>query len=130
MKQIPSELSALYHAHLNNKAIPKRAHFYYRKWLRYYLNFCLKYSYQQLNKESLTYFIKKLKEKRLYLDIKMENYQRKRGVKVNGDKGKRGPGEILLRSCSTCRRVSETMSQVRDYLGFPEIIKLLAKLVV
>ncbi len=64
MKQIPSELSVLYDTHLNNKAIPKRAHFYYRKWLRYYLDFCLKYRYQNLNKKSLANFIKKLKEKR------------------------------------------------------------------
>ena len=64
MKHIPSDIRVLYDAHLNNKAIPKTAHFYYKKWLRYYLDFCAKYRYQQLKKKSLTYFIKKLKEKK------------------------------------------------------------------
>jgi len=64
MKHIPADIRELYDAHLNNKAIPKPAHFLYKKWLRYYLDFCAKYHYQHLNKESLNYFIKKLKEKK------------------------------------------------------------------
>ncbi|MEW6163331.1 MAG: integron integrase [Nitrospirota bacterium] len=35
----------------------------YRKWLRYYLDFCSKYHFGHLNKESLPQFIKKLHEK-------------------------------------------------------------------
>ena len=64
MKQIPPKISALYDGHLNNKAIPKREHFNYRKWLRYYLDFCLKYNHNQLNKNTLNLFIEKLKEKK------------------------------------------------------------------
>ena len=64
MKQIPSEISALYDKHLNDKAIPKKDYFYYRKWLRYYLDFCFKYSHNKTNKESLNLFIGKLKEKK------------------------------------------------------------------
>jgi len=33
MKQIPPQIGALYDKHLNNKAIPKKEYFYYRKWL-------------------------------------------------------------------------------------------------
>ena len=64
MKQIPPKISILYDRHMNNKAIQKKDLFNYRKWLRYYLDFCLKYKHNQLNKNSLDLFIEKLKEKR------------------------------------------------------------------
>ena len=64
MKQIPPKISTLYDGHLNNKAIPKKEHFNYRKWLRYYLDFCLKYNHDPLRKETLKSFIEKLQEKR------------------------------------------------------------------
>ena len=53
MKQIPSHIKILYDAHLKNKAISKRAHSHYRKWLRYYLDFCDKYHLNELKKENL-----------------------------------------------------------------------------
>ncbi|MFC1532028.1 hypothetical protein ACFL7M_01500 [Thermodesulfobacteriota bacterium] len=62
MKQIPSEIRALYDRHLKNKTIQKKDYFSYRKWLRYYFDFCVRYRHNQLNKESLKYFIAKLKE--------------------------------------------------------------------
>ena len=64
MKQIPPKISTLYNGHLNIKAIPKKENFNYRKWLRYYLDFCFKYNNNQLNKNSLNLFIEKLKEKK------------------------------------------------------------------
>ena len=64
MKQIPPKISTLFNEHLINKAIPKKEHFNYRKWLRYYLDFCFKYNHNQLNKNSLKLFIEKLREKR------------------------------------------------------------------
>ena len=39
------------------------AHFHYRKWLRYYLDFCLKYDHDPANKESFAPFVQKLKDK-------------------------------------------------------------------
>jgi len=60
MKQIPSNIKVLYDAHLKNKAISKSAHFNYRKWLRYYLDFCAKYHLNELKKENIVHFIKKL----------------------------------------------------------------------
>jgi hypothetical protein len=39
------------------------AHFHYRKWLWYYLDFCFKYHHEPVNKESLAPFIQKLKDK-------------------------------------------------------------------
>jgi len=37
---------------------------HYRKWLRYYLDFCQKYGFRQSDTKSLPHFIKKLKEKK------------------------------------------------------------------
>ena len=63
MKPIPSEIKILYDALLVKRGVPLTAHFYYRKWLRYYLDFCFKYHHEKSKKESLLYFIKKLKNK-------------------------------------------------------------------
>jgi len=43
--------------------VPVRANFYYRKWLKYYLDFCLKYHHEKSKKESLPHFFQKLKDK-------------------------------------------------------------------
>ena len=61
MKEIPAKV--LYDVHLVQKEILQKFRFYYRKWLRYYLDFCQKYNFKQSDKESLSHFIKKLKEK-------------------------------------------------------------------
>ena len=64
MKQIPSDLKARYSSMLVQKGVPEKYHYYYGKWLRYYLDFCEKYRFNQLNKENLVHFIKKLKDKK------------------------------------------------------------------
>jgi len=63
MKPIPAEIKILYDAAPAKKEVPLPAHFYYRKWFRYYLDFCLKDHYEILDKESLSYFLEKLKDK-------------------------------------------------------------------
>jgi len=63
MKPISPEIKMLYGAALAKKDVPLPAHFYYRKWLRYYLDLCLKYHYEISDKESLSYFLKKLEDK-------------------------------------------------------------------
>ena len=64
MIPIPQDLSTLYNSLLIQKAVPEKDHPYYRKWLRYYLDFCKKYSLRQSDKKSLIPFIRNLKEKR------------------------------------------------------------------
>ena len=59
MKEIPAEIRVLYNALLVQKKTPKKSRFYYRKWLRYYLDFCQKYNFKQSDKESVSHFIKK-----------------------------------------------------------------------
>ena len=47
MESIPAENKILYDAALVKKGVPLPAHFYYRKWLKYYLDFCLKYHHEK-----------------------------------------------------------------------------------
>ncbi len=63
MKPIPPEIKILYDAALVEKGVALPAHFHYRKWLRYYLDFCLKYHHESANKDSLALFVQKLKDK-------------------------------------------------------------------
>ncbi len=63
MKSIPAESKILYDAALVKKGVPLPAHFYYRKWLKYYLDFCLKYHHEKSKKDSLPHFLQKLKDK-------------------------------------------------------------------
>jgi hypothetical protein len=64
MISILQEIETLYNALLIQKAVPVKFHSSYRKWLRYYLDFCQKYGFRQSDTKSLPHFIKKLKEKK------------------------------------------------------------------
>ena len=64
MIKIPQQLKMQFEALLAQKEIPKRFHSECLKWLRYYLDFCHKYSFEESKKESLPHFIKKLQAKR------------------------------------------------------------------
>ncbi len=63
MIQIPAKIQTRYRDLLIKKAIPEKYHFHYMKWLRYYLDFCLKYKFNQSDKESHSHFLNKLQEK-------------------------------------------------------------------
>jgi hypothetical protein len=64
MLRIPSALQSQFEGCLRNKAIPKETHGLYRKWLRYYLDFCDKYDFPDAQRESLPPFLPKLEEKK------------------------------------------------------------------
>ena len=64
MKQISTAISPRYSWELNRKQIPKRQHPFYLKWLRYYLDFCLKYDHDASLSKSLPLFLNKLYEKK------------------------------------------------------------------
>jgi len=53
MIQIEANLLNNYNLSLQIKQIPKNEHKYYLKWLRYYLDFCHKYDFQNSYFESL-----------------------------------------------------------------------------
>jgi len=63
MLAIPLNLQARFEESLRNKAIPHNLHWAYKKWLSYYLDFCNKYGFSRVSKESLPQFIEKLKSK-------------------------------------------------------------------
>ena len=64
MLAIPSALQAQFEEYLRNKAIPNSLQGPYKKWLRYYLDFCQKYRFPPIHKDSLPPFIRKLQEKK------------------------------------------------------------------
>ncbi len=63
MESISAESKIFYDAALVKKGVPLPAHFCYGKWLKYYLDFCLKYHHEKSKKESLPHFLQKLKDK-------------------------------------------------------------------
>jgi integron integrase len=64
MLPIPQELQAQFEQHLAKRLIPNGLHGVYKKWLRYYLDFCQKYRFPPGHTQSLPRFIQKLQEKR------------------------------------------------------------------
>lgn len=64
MKNISINLKTNYFSYLSNNNISTKHHTHYLKWLRYYLDFCSKYSFEENSHTSLPHFLDKLKEKR------------------------------------------------------------------
>ena len=63
MLNIPAALFTKYSVLLNKKSVSVSVHNNYKKWLRYYLDFCHKYCHPYADKESLKHFMVKLHEK-------------------------------------------------------------------
>ena len=64
MQAIPSALQTRFEDHLRSKAIPDPLLWSYRKWLRYYLDYCEKYHFSSRDLNSLPRFIGKLRDKK------------------------------------------------------------------
>jgi integron integrase len=64
MEPIPAKIKFSYDAALVKNGIPAKAHPFYLKWLKFYLDFCFKYHHEKSNRESLSLFINKLKDKK------------------------------------------------------------------
>ena len=64
MRKIPAALNVQFDALLVKNKIPQKFHNHYVKWLRYYLDFCQRYRFNESNSQSLPNFIRKLEEKR------------------------------------------------------------------
>ena len=64
MIDIPLKIASTYNRFLVKKGIPQKLHSFYRKWLRYYLDFCQKYTSGQTGENSLSAFISKLQDKK------------------------------------------------------------------
>jgi len=64
MLTIPPETLTHFVALLEKRAVPSIQHNFYKKWLRYYLDFCAKYRVPDSSSKSLTQFLAKLREKK------------------------------------------------------------------
>jgi integron integrase len=76
MLPIPPVLQAQFEEYLRNKSVPTRIHGEYKKWLRYYLDFCDKNGFPPARDEGFPRFIRKLQEK------KQTDEQRRQAVKA------------------------------------------------
>ena len=61
---IPPELQVQFEEHLAKRLIPNGLHGVYKKWLRYYLDFCQKYHLPAARAQGLPRFIQKLQERK------------------------------------------------------------------
>lgn len=64
MIDVPRDLRVLFDARLAAEPIPERLHPFYRKWLRYYWDFCRKYLHDPSSRKSLPPFLEKLADKK------------------------------------------------------------------
>jgi len=64
MLTIPSQIMSLYDELLAKTAVPVQSHFLYKKWLRYYPDFCHKYHFEPSTKQNISRFLDKLEEKK------------------------------------------------------------------
>ncbi len=63
MIKIPQQTMQQFETRLRKEKIPSDKHNSFKKWLRYYLDYCHKYKQHHQNSESLPNFINKLREK-------------------------------------------------------------------
>jgi integron integrase len=110
MEEIPETIKARYESILFEKAIPRINHSFYLKWLRYYLDFCSKYHHESASKESLPFFLKKLRDKKqnnqhqrqasaaisLYYEIILSNFKNKIATKNKYNKEKFKKDQLRL----------------------------------
>ena len=64
MKDVPPEILFQFDAQLTREPIPERTHTFYRKWLRFYFDFCHKYHFDETDRASLVPFLQKLADKK------------------------------------------------------------------
>ncbi len=64
MKNVPSDILSQYDAQLIHEPIGGSYHVFYRKWLRFYFDFCHKYQFDPDARSSLAPFLQKLADKK------------------------------------------------------------------
>ena len=63
MIELSEQLVQVLNARMAYEGVPLEDHAHYRKWLRYYVDFCRKYSHPYADPASLTFFLEKLAAK-------------------------------------------------------------------
>jgi len=64
MRIISQELLNKFDYQLTKNQVPSKDYDLFKKWLRYYIDFCFKYGHDSKHQESLPHFIDKLREKK------------------------------------------------------------------
>lgn len=75
MLQIPAQIASQFRTYIGQQGIPAGQHRYYLKWMRYYLDFCHKYHFEQGTDTSLSAFLKKLDEKKQSVQLQKQAEQ-------------------------------------------------------
>jgi len=75
MLQIPAPLIRQFTTFISQKGITSQNQNYYLKWVRFYLDFCLKYNFKQGTDKSLVAFAKKLQQKKQPLFLQKQAEQ-------------------------------------------------------
>lgn len=60
MKSLSQRLLVAYNDTLKSAGVPERFYGVYRKWLRFYLDFCARYNHPPRDQDSLAPFLQKL----------------------------------------------------------------------
>ncbi|MEA3421482.1 MAG: phage integrase N-terminal SAM-like domain-containing protein, partial [Acidobacteriota bacterium] len=137
MIQIPSDIKIKFDAVLVKKTIPGRSRSDYSKWLRYYLDFCHKYRFDQLNKESLTYFVKKLQDKNqtaqqqkqavhavsIYYEVSQSGSQKKTIAGTNIEVSSTNNGDLKLTNASWKSAYNDLNSEIKIRHYSPKTLK-------
>jgi hypothetical protein len=63
MLPIPNDIAARFDNLLQQREVPVRFRAYYKKWLRYFLDFCQKYPPPEAKSEQVRLFVEKLRTK-------------------------------------------------------------------
>lgn len=64
MQAIPADVVEVYEERLSKAKVPASSHDFYKKWLRYFLDFCHKYGHDASDPKNLPPFIEKLESKK------------------------------------------------------------------
>jgi len=137
MIQIPPDIKIRFDAGLVKKAIQGRFRSDYSKWLQYYLNFCHKYRFDQLNKESLTYFVKKLQDKNqtaqqqkqavhavsIYYEVSQSGSQKKIIAGTNIEVSSTNNGDLKLTNASWKSAYNDLNSEIKIRHDSPKTLK-------
>jgi integrase len=137
MKQIPANIQARYESLLFEKTVPKIEHYYYKKWLRYYLDFCIKYHYESSSKESLPHFIQKLQDKKqnnqqqrqasdaisLFYEIALSNSKNKIATKNNYNETKLKKNQFKLTNADWISVYNDLNAEIKLRHYSPKTLK-------
>jgi integron integrase len=74
MLSIPPELARLYDTLLEQKDVAVKQRSHYKKWLRYYLDFCHKYAFEPTDRQSFPAFDEKLRAKNQSEALRQQAY--------------------------------------------------------